>query len=241
MYGLYGYSDTQKNMWVYIGQDKHLEKDVRDGDHNKTSNKKAQQINKVLQNDKNNRYVYKRLFFVESLKEANYWEEVLINYFKTYKYDYPEHSVFNFQKGGDNRGLPSGKDNPFYKDEIRINKQGKNKQDKMVYAIVYDTKTVCRNIDKTFLEGLVQRFNKNEISIKEIKELNREKQKEALSTRKNKSGYKNVTVSNSTRYKTGKQYRFRYYDGEKRKSIDRGSIDELEVAMNKKGFKLERV
>lgn len=240
MRGLYGYYDTQKNMWIYIGQDKHLEKDARHRDHNKPSNKDHQEINRVIQNDKNNRYIYKRLFFVESLKEANHWEEVLINYFKTYKYDYPEKSVLNFQKGGDNKGMPSGEDNLFYKREMRVNKAGKNKQNKNVYAIVYDTKIICRNIDKAFLEGLVQRFTNNEISVEEIKTLNKEKQKEALSTRKNTSGYKNVTIYKSKSYKTGKCYRFRYYDGKKRKNIDRGSLQELEIAMNKKGFKLER-
>lgn len=241
MYGLYGYYDEEKNMWVYFGQDKYLEKNIRNGDHNKPSNKSKQPINQILQNDKNNRYIYKRLFFVKSLKEANYWEEVLISYFKTYKYDYPERNVFNFQKGGDNTGMPSGKDNPFYKHEMRVNKQGKTKQNKKMYAIYYDTKVVCKNIDKTFLECLVKKFNKNEISIEEIKALNKEKQKKTLSIQKNTSGYKNVIIYNSKSYKSGKCYRFRYYDGKKRKEISRGSLEELEAAMNEKGFKLERM
>jgi hypothetical protein len=241
MYGLYGYYDEKKKMWVYFGQDKHLEKDERHKDHNKISKRKKQIIDKVLQNDKKNRYIYMRLFFVKSLKEANYWEQVLISYFKTYKYDYPERSVFNFEKGGKNAGTPSGKNSPFYKHEMRIIKGGKTNQNKQTYAIVYDSKKVCRNINKTFLESLVEKFNKNEISIEEIKILNKEENKKALSLQRNKSGYKNVGIYKNNWYKSGKAYRFSYYEDGEQKSIEMASLEKLEIAMNKKGFKLERL
>ena len=101
MKGIYGYWDNVKGYVAYIGKDSNIGKNKRDKRHKYPSGYDDQQINKVLQNN-SERYEYfvlaKSNFSEEELNEM---ESQAIEIFKTYHYDYPEKSVFNFTKGGE--------------------------------------------------------------------------------------------------------------------------------------------
>ena len=101
MKGIYGYWDKKNKYVVYIGKDSHITRKERNKAHNRPCYYDKQQINKVIQNNPE-RYEY----FI--LTEGNFSDEELnsmeceaIEIFKTFKYEYPERSVFNFTKGGD--------------------------------------------------------------------------------------------------------------------------------------------
>lgn len=94
--GIYGYWDTEKECVVYIGKDSNISTNNRHKEHHRSSKYDEQQINRVLQNNKE-RYTYFILcdgYFTE--EELNELEEEAIAIFDTY-YGYG----FNFTKGGD--------------------------------------------------------------------------------------------------------------------------------------------
>ena len=100
--GIYGYYDKEKEYVCYIGKDNNI--DNKNNRHNKHLHPlyyNSQPFNRVLQNN-SNRYDYFVLAKGEFLNnELNDMEKQAIKIFKTYRYDYPERSVFNFTKGGD--------------------------------------------------------------------------------------------------------------------------------------------
>lgn len=131
--GIYGYYDKEKEYVCYIGKDSHINdpNNNRHKSHYKPSNYDSQQINRVLQNNPS-RYDY--FILAEgnfSDNELSKLEQRAIDIFKTFRYDYPERSVFNFTRGGDgNSGYKhtqewkdkmsermSGENNPFYGEE----------------------------------------------------------------------------------------------------------------------------
>jgi len=100
--GIYGYWDNKKEYVAYIGKDSKIDNPFnRNYYHNAPFNHNAQQINKALQNNPD-RYDYFVLVegdFPED--DLNKMESQAIELFKTFRYDYPEKSVFNFTKGGE--------------------------------------------------------------------------------------------------------------------------------------------
>lgn len=100
--GIYGYYDKEKEHVCYVGKDNNI--DNKNNRHNKHLHPlyyNSQPFNRVLQNNPN-RYDYFILAKGEfSNNELNDMEKQAIKIFKTYRYDYPEYSVFNFTKGGD--------------------------------------------------------------------------------------------------------------------------------------------
>ncbi len=127
--GIYGYYDIKNKYVVYIGQDKRINENKRHKAHLDSSKYNKQKINQTLQSNPD-RYVYFK--FIEgnyTQDEIDNFEKEAIKLFKTYKYDYPERSVFNFTPGGDiipsripeiakkiseNHVDASGKNNPNY-------------------------------------------------------------------------------------------------------------------------------
>lgn len=129
MNGIYGYWDNIKGYVAYIGKDSYIDdNNNRDKVHNRPSAYNVQSINRAVQNNPE-RYEYFVLTEGDfSDKELNEMESQAIAIFKTFKYDYPERSVFNFTKGGDGSTgfkaspetkkllseLRSGENNPMY-------------------------------------------------------------------------------------------------------------------------------
>ena len=101
--GIYGYFDIENNYWAYIGKDSNIDKNSRRYDHRNPSTYNRQKINQTIQNNPD-RYIYHILLEVPesfSTEEINDLEKHYINLLKTFKYDYPNKSVFNFTKGGE--------------------------------------------------------------------------------------------------------------------------------------------
>lgn len=124
--GVYGYYDTQKKYVCYIGKDSNINdsNNNRHKAHYKPSSYNNQQINRVLQNNPN-RYDY--FILAEgnfSDDELNNMEKQAIEIFKTYYYDYPERSVFNYTKGGD--GASGYKHTQEWKEKMSEKMSGEN-------------------------------------------------------------------------------------------------------------------
>jgi len=99
--GIYGYWDNKKQYVAYIGKDSNITQNRRHKEHLNITNYNRQEINKVIQNNPN-RYQYFVLCVGSFSKKAiNELEKEAIKIFKTYKYDYPQKSVFNFTRGGE--------------------------------------------------------------------------------------------------------------------------------------------
>lgn len=99
--GIYCYYDTYNKYIAYVGKDIEIYRDKRHKSHLNPNNRNLQQINRVIQ-DNPNRYQYFR--FIEgnyNNEELKDLEKEAISLFKTYAYDYPEKSVFNYTQGGD--------------------------------------------------------------------------------------------------------------------------------------------
>lgn len=99
--GIYGYWDNEKQYVAYIGKDSNIGINKRHYDHSESCYYNEQPFNRVLQNnpDRYEYFILAKGEFTE--KELNEMESQAIKIFKTYHYDYPERSVFNFTKGGD--------------------------------------------------------------------------------------------------------------------------------------------
>lgn len=98
--GIYGYYDVEKEYVIYIGQDSNINKNTRHYQHLLPSRYNEQFVNRILQNNPK-RYVYFKLLEGNYTKEdIDNFEQEAIKIFKTYKYNYPQRSVFNFTQGG---------------------------------------------------------------------------------------------------------------------------------------------
>ena len=169
--GLYGYYDTEKEYVAYIGKDADIGNDARHKTHTRPSQYDKQAINRVIQKNPD-RYTYFRFIEGEYNDETlNELEKEAIRLFKTYKYDYPERNVFNFQKGGEG-GFAGRQHSPNWKQEdYTVVKNGMDR-DKQQYQILgrYG-KVIKRSINKKKLEQLTNKLNKKEITEEEVKNL----------------------------------------------------------------------
>lgn len=209
--GIYGYYDLKKEYVVYIGQDSNINKNARHYQHISPSRYDKQPINRALQNDIK-RYVYFRLLEGDyTQKDIDCFEQEAIKIFKTYKYNYPKRSVFNFTPGGDfcPMKIPEiaqkmcGENNPSKRQAVR------NKQSK---AVLGD-----KNPSK------------------------KEKVRLKMSKVKNTLGYYNVTKQNDKSCKQGYIFTYRYIDKNgKRKSISSVDIKVLEQKVKAKKLKWKK-
>lgn len=110
--GIYGYYDTYKKRIIYVGQSKHCEN--RNKTHYYKKRYNEQVINRILQNDKNNRYKFKILLECKEYQLDDKEKEFI----KKYK------PLFNFTKGGrgDNKGANSMHYNIKRPDVVKRNK-----------------------------------------------------------------------------------------------------------------------
>lgn len=157
MKGIYGYYDKEKKYFAYIGKDANIGIEKRHKEHcHYNSRKNDQQINRVLRNNPH-RYEY----FI--LEHGNFTDEELISlekfyidFFKTYHYDYPERSVFNFTRGGD--GVSGHKHSEETKRKIGKTKSGENNPSAGTgnSGILY----VYKHKDKRCKQGYTWRYRK---------------------------------------------------------------------------------
>lgn len=107
--GIYAYWDNEKGYYAYVGKDSHIDKNHRHNVHKAPSFYDDQPFNRILQNNPD-RYEYRILIKGDyNNKQLNKMEKFCIKHLKTYHYDYPDKSVFNFTKGGDGCNYWEGK------------------------------------------------------------------------------------------------------------------------------------
>ena len=96
--GIYGYFDTKRGKYVYIGKDSNIHINLRDKQHYADD---SQVINRILRNDKEGRYEYHVIKTMENPSdlELDTAERYYIKLFGTYHYENPE--GMNFTKGGE--------------------------------------------------------------------------------------------------------------------------------------------
>ena len=169
--GLYGYYDTKNKYVVYIGKDANIGDDARHKTHNISSQYDKQVINRVIQKNPD-RYTYFKFIEGEYNDETlNELEKEAIRLFKTYKYDYPERNVFNFQKGGEG-GFAGGQHSPNWKQEDYTVVKSGIKGEKQQYAINSRYgKFIKYSFNKKKLEELSNKLNNKEITEEEVKNL----------------------------------------------------------------------
>lgn len=94
--GIYCYIDNITNIIVYIGKDSNIHNNVRHQHHISPSNYYKQLINYNLQNNPS-RYKYKILKIVDTTKELQQWEQILIGRFNP-QFNILDGSVNEFQQ-----------------------------------------------------------------------------------------------------------------------------------------------
>lgn len=169
--GLYGYYDKEKEYVVYIGKDVDIGNNKRCNDHKQPSQYDKQVINKVVQNNPD-RYVYFKFVEGEYNDETlNELEKEAIRLFKTYKYDYPERSVFNFQRGGEGGSERGQNSTNWRQDDYKVVKYGMDKKNKRYCILGRCGNVIKTSIDKKKLEELTNKLNNHEITKEEVKNL----------------------------------------------------------------------
>lgn len=169
--GLYGYYDTVNEYVVYIGKDANIGNNARHKDHTNPKRYDEQVINKIIQNNPQ-RYTYFRFIEGEYDDETlNELEKEAIRLFETYKYDYPDKNVFNFQKGGEG-GFAGGQHSPNWRQEdYKVIKRGMTRKNKQYCILGRYGNQIKYSIDKKKLEELTHKLNNKEITEQEVRNL----------------------------------------------------------------------
>lgn len=98
MSGIYAFWDNVNSYYAYVGR---FSREDRINSHYYPSIYDEQVFNRVLQNNPD-RYESRILMEGDyNDEQLNKMEKFLIKHLKTYHYDYPDRSVFNFTKGGE--------------------------------------------------------------------------------------------------------------------------------------------
>ena len=99
IYGIYGYFDIKKEIYIYIGKDSNIGINLRDMQHHAND---SQRINRILRGDNEGRYEYRVIEIISenvSIKTLDIRERYWIAYYNTYHYENPE--GMNFTRGGE--------------------------------------------------------------------------------------------------------------------------------------------
>lgn len=168
--GLYGYYDTKNEYVVYIGRDADIGSDKRHKEHHAPSFYDNQVINRVVQSNPQ-RYTYFRFIEGEYDDETlNELEKEAIRLFKTYKYDYPERNVFNFQRGGKCGSARGQHSSNWRNEDYKVIKYG-IRRGKQRYCILGRCNNKIKiSIDKKKLEELAHKLNNKEITERQAKD-----------------------------------------------------------------------
>ena len=263
--GIYGYYDTKNQYVVYIGQDVHIDKEKRHKEHLRPSCYDRQHINRVLQNNPD-RYVYFK--FVEgnySQHEIDDFEKEAIKLLKTYKYDYPERSVFNFTPGGDFAPMRvpeiakkmSGENSPMYgkKHSAETRKKisearkgenhpmyGKTGKNNPRYGKKHsaETRKKMGEAHKGKKHSQETRKKMSEAHKGENHPMygkhHSKETKQKMSEVKNTSGYYRVHKKRDNNCKQGFTWKYQYTENGKRKYISSVDLNKLEKKVINKGL-----
>lgn len=221
--GIYGYLDKKKNQIVYIGQSNDIYE--RHHQHMKSSRYDEQVINRILQNNPD-RY---KLVIIKarsgfSKEDRDILEKHYIEFYNTFNDD----NKFNYTPGGDFSPtiIPeiakkiskanSGSNNPMY---------GKVGEKHPMYG-------------KHHTEETIEKIRKANIG----KKVSDKTQKKMSLSQGNSTGYRRVYLCSSPRYKSGKIYKYQYYnDDGKRKVISSVNLEKLKEKVLKAGLPWEKI
>lgn len=163
--GIYAYYDNIKKYYIYVGKDSNIDKETRHKEHIQTSKHNKQKINQILQNNPN-RYEYRVIIEGDYDDwELNQMEKLCIKFFKTFKENYPERSVFNFTKGGD--GISGWKHSEEHKKKISESLTGITRSEETIKKMS-EAKSGENNpmYDKNFSEESKKKLSESKIKYK---------------------------------------------------------------------------
>lgn len=251
MNGIYGYWDKKNNYVAYIGRDSNINNNGRFKDHLVPSRYDEQQFNRVIQNNPD-RYEYFVLAEGEfSNDELNEMESQAIEIFKTYHYDYPEKSVFNFDKGGKGKiGYHHTLDSQKQSSNSHNNKTGffrviienkpKCKKGFVFTYQYYDDNGVRKSISRTTLKALKKVVISKNLHWEIINLDNAKKTIELDNTKVNRknntTGLYKVYIKKCSSCKKGFIFEYQYKHDNKIKSILRTSLKSLEEEVKNRGL-----
>lgn len=174
--GLYGYFDNKYNKVIYIGKDNNLHNNLRHKQHYIPCRKNEQQINTILQNDKDNRYEYFILIsgnFTQD--ELNELESEAISLFGTNRNK--TGFGWNFTNGGegfDSETLKHRWNSSDFRKKHGLDKYRVISRGNDYYSIVppYDSQKFIKDSkNKKFLEDLVLKLNNGEMFEEDVVKL----------------------------------------------------------------------
>lgn len=206
MKGIYAYYDTVKEEIVYIGKDSNIDKNVRRRTHRSPSHYDDQPINRVIQNNPN-RYIYKPIHILPPHLTNEDLNGLEILYIQALN------PFYNFTNGGE--GVLGYKHSKEALEKLSKSKLGEKNP----------------NYGKPMLEETKERLRQINLGRK-----HRLEDKIKIGNSRNVTGFLNVSLEEGKTYKKGYTYRYRYYDGGKRKSIGSVSILKLRDMVKEKGL-----
>ena len=206
MKGIYAYYDTIKEEIVYIGKDSNIDKNVRRRTHKSPSHYNDQPINRIIQNNPN-RYIYKPIHILPSHLTNEDLNGLEMWYIQALN------PYYNFTDGGEGvLGYKHSKEALIKLSKAKLGEKNPNYGKKLSPAEKEKLRQAC-----------LGRTHNLEERIK-------------IGNSRNVTGFLNVSLEEGKTYKRGYTYRYRYYDGDKRKSIGSVSILKLRDMVKEKGL-----
>lgn len=261
--GIYGYYDKKNQQMMYIGQSNDIER--RHRDHIKPSRYNEQVVNRVLQNNPE-RY---ELVIIKSRpgfskEDRDILEKHYIEFYNTFADD-----KFNFTTGGDG-GLFSeetrkkisealkGENNPMYGKTHSAEARKKISEARKGKKNYFYGKHLTEKHKKKISEALKGENNPNygkknpELSKRNSQNIgpnnpfygkhHSEEIKRKMSLSRNSTGYRRVSLVICPDCKSGKKYRYRYYnDDGNRKEISSVNLEKLKEKVLEKGLPWEKL
>ena len=204
--GIYAYWDNVNGYYAYVGKDSNIDRNIRHKQHLQLCRYDVQPFNKVIQNNPD-RYEY-RVIMEGGYNDwqLNQMEKLCIKSFKTFKYDYPARSVFNFTKGGEGSS-----------------------------GIVLSDKTIKKKSESQTGRKHTKE-SKQKMSESHTGKILTDEHKEKISRGRNTSGYLNVSKVKNRRCSQGFHWLYQYYENGKRKAISSIDLKKLEKKVKDKGL-----
>ena len=214
--GIYAFWDNKNGYYAYIGR---FTGRKRIKEHYQPSMYDKQKFNRVLQKNPDR---YESCILIEGKydnKQLNEMEKFFIKHLKTYYYDYPDKSVFNFTEGGE--GVTG-----WHHTEDSKQKISKNN------AKYWDGKSFSDEHKQKLSEAhkgkILSEETKRKMSESHTGKSKSEKHKLNISKGKNTTGYLYVTKFKNEQYTKGFIWRYQYTENGKQKVISSVNLDKLE-------------
>ena len=237
--GIYGYYDKKNQQMMYIGQSNDIER--RHRDHIRPSRYNEQVVNRVLQNNPE-RY---ELVIIKSRpgfskEDRDILEKHYIEFYNTFADD-----KFNFTTGGDG-GL--------FSEETRKKISEARKGKKNYFYGKHLTEKHKKKISEALKGENNPMYGKKNPELSKRNSQNigpnnpfygkhhSEETKRKMSLSRNSTGYRRVSLVICPDCKSGKKYRYRYYnDDGNRKEISSVNLEKLKEKVLEKGLPWEKL